>query len=65
MRVKSPRVIVQTCIEGKAWEDVDWRRTAGFMLFGFGYLVRFFLLLVCVDASRVFFKRTAGERTAC
>lgn len=34
MRTAPCDIFAQTYIEGRTWEDIDWRRFAGFMIFG-------------------------------
>lgn len=48
-------LFVQTKVEGKEWEDVDFRRTATFAVFGFGYMgIAQYFLYVHLMARRWF-----------
>ena len=38
MKTAGADLFVQTYVEKKEWEDVDFRRTATFAVFGFGYM---------------------------
>ena len=55
MKTAGADIFVQTYVEKKEWEDVDWRRTATFAVFGFGYMgIAQYFLYVHLMARRWF-----------
>ena len=47
-------LLVQTQVEGKPWDEIDWRRNMVFLSFGFGYLGLGMYAVYVKGFSRVF-----------